>query len=126
MSSAFQSFRLIHGPTGAEAARIARLDGWWAKGRGVIGMASLPLGEGVWLPGASAVHSWFVTFPLDLLFLDAELCALRLMPCFPPWRLLACAPGAHHTLELGAGTLHARVPSARRGDPWRLLPLDLS
>lgn len=123
LSHLVQTFRLIHGPTGAEVARVLRLDGWWAKGRGVIGMASLPLGEGVWLPGVSAVHSAFVRFPLDLLFLDARLSGLRLAPAFPPWRPLAYAPGAQHTLELGAGTLAARAPSARPGDAWLLLPI---
>lgn len=116
------AFRLIHGPTGANVARLERLDGWWDKGRGVIGMPPLRVGEGVWLPGVSAVHSLFVGFPLDLIFLDAPCRALRLVPAFPPWRPLAWARGACHTLELGAGTLAARVPTARPGDLWLLQP----
>lgn len=120
LAEAGTRFRLIYLPSGVTVARVARLDGWWAKGRGVIGKPPLPIGEGVWLPGVAAVHSLFVSGKIDLLFLDRQYRTLRLLPHFPTWRLLGGAPGAHHTLELGAGTLAALAPEARPGDPWRL------
>lgn len=101
-------------------ASISRLDGWWAKGRGVIGLSALPPGEGVWLPGVSAVHSFFVAVPLDLLFLDASMRGLRQIEAFPPWKPLAWASGACHTIELGAGTFARSIPDARPGDTWLL------
>jgi hypothetical protein len=114
------TFRLIYLPSGAAVARVVRLDGWWAKGRGVIGRPPLPLGEGVWLPGVAAVHSFFVSAAMDLVFLDAQYRTLRLLPRFPPWRPMGTASGACHTLELGAGTLAAFAPVASPGDAWRL------
>jgi hypothetical protein len=116
-------FCLIHRPSGVAAAAIERLDGWWEKGRGVIGMPPLPVGKGVWLPGVSAVHTLLVGYPLDLLFLDARLQQIRLISAFPGWRPFARASGARHTIEIGAGTLQMRVPSAGQGDAWLLRPL---
>lgn len=113
-------FRLVHLPTGIAVAHVVRLDGWWAKGRGVIGRPPLPLGEGVWLPGVAAVHSFFVSSALDLLFLDSQYRTLRLRPNFPPWHPLGAASGACHTLELGAGTLAAFNSAIGPGDAWRL------
>jgi hypothetical protein len=101
-------------------ARVTRLDNWWAKGVGVIGMRSLAPCEGVWLPGVSAVHTLFVRFPLDLLFLDADLRTVGVMPNFPAWRPLARIPGARHTLELGAGTLAEFSQPIGPADAWIL------
>ncbi len=114
------SFSLIHTPSGQAVARVVRADGWWEQGRGVLGLSSLAPGEGLWLPGVSSVHTLFVRFSLDLLFLDGDFRQICARPRVPPWRPVVWAPGAHHTVELGAGTL-ARLPgSAATGDAWEL------
>lgn len=115
-------YRLIHLPTGRAVAIVARAEGWWRKGWGVLGGPSLWPGEGLWLPGVASVHTVGVRFPLDLLFLDGCFQAVRLAPGTPPGRLLVRASGAHHTLELGAGTLAGIVPAARTGEAWELAP----
>ena len=102
------------------AATVERADGFWAKGWGVLGRANLPPGEGLWLPGVASVHTLFVRFPLDLLFLDREFRAVRLAPGTSPWHWLEGAAGACHVLELGAGTLTRSVPKARVGEAWEL------
>jgi len=114
------SYRLIHQPTGRTVAVVMRAEGWWAKGWGVLGRRTLPPGEGLWLPRVASVHTVCVRFPLDLLFLDDRLQTVRLVPRTPPGRWLVRAPGARHTLELGAGTL-AEV-AVIRGAAWELVP----
>ena len=115
-----KTFRLIHTPTGRVAATVERAEGFWAKGWGVLGRSNLPEGEGLWLPGVASVHTAFVRFPLDLLFLDREFRAVRLALDTPPWRWLERAAGAYHVLELGAGTLARSAPDARVGEAWEL------
>lgn len=113
-------FHLRHVPTDTNLARIARLNGFWRKGQGVIGLKALAPGEGVWLPQAGAVHTCFVSFPLDILFLDGEYRTLAAYSHVMPWRLFLGARGAQHTLEMGAGTL-ARLPGGvGAGDLWEL------
>lgn len=107
-------------PTGVVLARVARLDGFWRKGRGVLGLRALPPGEGVWLPGVASVHTVGVAFALDLLFLDQSLRTLAARPDVPPGRVWAGARRAHHTLELGAGTLARLGRSVETGDLWEL------
>jgi hypothetical protein len=115
-------YRLIHQPTGRAVAVVARAEGWWEKGWGVLGRRALGSGEGLWLPGVASVHTVGVRFPLDLLFLDDHFRAVRLAPDTLPGRWLVRAPGAQHTLELGAGTLAETVPAARTGEVWELIP----
>lgn len=114
-------YRLIHLPTDQAVAIVARAEGWWAKGWGVLGRRVLPPGQGLWLPGVASVHTVGVRFPLDLLFLNEYFQAVSLVRETPPGRWLVRAPGARHTLELGAGTLAEHVPAARSGEAWRLV-----
>ncbi len=115
-----ERYALVHGPSGKQVATVGRADGWWAKGWGVIGWPSLPPGHGLWLPGVSAVHTVFVRFPLDLLFLDADMRTVGVARDVPPGRPLVRAPGAAHTVEVGAGTFaRAGIPGTG-GEPWTL------
>ncbi len=116
-------FALVHGPTGRRVATVRRADGWWAKGWGVIGWPSLPPGEGLWLPGVSAVHTVFVRFPLDLLFLDDGLRTVRVAPDVRPGCPLVRAAGAAHTVEVGAGTFARAGIAPRAGEAWTLTEL---
>ena len=115
-------YTLVHLPTGRAVATLMRAEGWWAKGWGILGRRALAPGKGLWLPGVASVHTVGVRFALDLLFLDDDFRAVRLEWDTRPGRLLVRAPGAHHTLELGAGTLAACAPEARVGEAWEITP----
>ena len=113
-------YSLVFAPTGQATATVTRADGFWAKGRGVLGRRALPPGAGLWLPGVASVHTLLVRFPLDLLFLDGDFRAVRVERGVPPGRWLLRAAGAAHTLELGAGTLALLTLPPLVGDRWRL------
>lgn len=113
-------WQLVHGPTGHRIATVSRAESWLAKGWGVLGCRFLPPGKGLWLPGVASVHTVGVRFALDLLFLDAEMRTVRVVPHVPPGRWLVRASGAAHTLELGAGTLAAAGTALQNGEGWRL------
>jgi uncharacterized protein len=76
--------------------------------RGLLGRSSLPSGEGMFLRPASSVHTAFMRFPIDVVFLDKRLVVKKIVPDVPPWRM-AASLGAKSTLELPAGEV------ARRG-----------
>lgn len=79
-----------------------------ARLRGLLGRRELPPGEGMLLRPSGSIHTCFMRFPLDAVFLDAELRVLRVRSELRPWRA-AGARGARAVLELGAGE------AARRG-----------
>lgn len=70
--------------------------------RGLLGRASLPAGEGILLRPAGSVHTFFMRFPIDVVFLDAALKIVSIVPALEPWRF-ARAGGADAVLELAAG-----------------------
>ena len=58
--------------------------------------------EGLLLRPANSVHTAFMRFPIDVVFLDGELTVLDVVEDVPPWRMKA-RKGARAVLELGAG-----------------------
>jgi uncharacterized protein len=76
--------------------------------RGLLGRDGLAQGEGLLLRPASSVHTFFMRFPIDVVFLDRALVVLGIADDVDPWRA-ASRRGAKAVLELPAGE------SSRRG-----------
>jgi uncharacterized membrane protein (UPF0127 family) len=70
--------------------------------RGLLGRDGLPTGEGLLLKPAPSIHTWFMRFPIDAVFLDDRLRVLGVSAGLRPWRL-AGRRGARAVLELAAG-----------------------
>ena len=70
--------------------------------KGLLGRNNLPVGEGILLRPASAVHTFFMRFPIDVVFLDRDFRVLSMRTRLRPWRAAACR-GARAVLELHAG-----------------------
>jgi uncharacterized membrane protein (UPF0127 family) len=70
--------------------------------KGLLGRRSLGDGEGLLLRPAGSIHTAFMRFPIDAVFLDADLRVLRVASNLQPWRL-AAQRGAKAVVELPAG-----------------------
>ena len=70
--------------------------------RGLLGRKELPGGEGILLRPAGSVHTFFMRFPIDVVFLDRDLTVVGVKAELRPWRT-AGRKGAKAALELAAG-----------------------
>jgi hypothetical protein len=70
--------------------------------RGLLGRSHLPDGEGLLLEPAYAIHTAFMRFPIDIVFLDSHMRVMKVVDSLPPWRT-AGAHQAFSVLELAAG-----------------------
>ena len=61
-------------------------------------------GEGLWIVPCESVHTFFMRFAIDLLYLGRDLQVKKVRHAVGPWRLSACL-SAHSLIELPAGTL---------------------
>jgi uncharacterized membrane protein (UPF0127 family) len=74
--------------------------------RGLLGRSGLSSGEGIFLSPAPSVHTFFMRFAIDVVFLDASKTIVKIAHSVRPWRMT----GARHAsaaLELPAGTASA-------------------
>src|SRR5262245_24425494 len=70
-------------------------------------------GEGLCIVPFASVHTFFMKFPIDLVYLDKAKKVRKVRHAVPAWRLSACF-SAHSVLELPAGT--AEKTGTQAGD----------
>ena len=92
----------------ADAAELA--DTSSKRRTGLLKHERLEPGEGLWIVPCESVHTFFMKFPIDLVYLDKRRKVRKVRHAMPAWRLSACLT-AHSILELPAGTV-ARTGTA--------------
>jgi hypothetical protein len=96
-----EAFNETKGATVATNVRIAK--SMWARFWGLMGRRSLPGDEGLWIAPCSSVHTFFMRFPIDVVFLDRGGRVVKIVAAMKPWRAAVGGSGAHSVLELNAG-----------------------
>jgi uncharacterized membrane protein (UPF0127 family) len=70
--------------------------------RGLLGRPKLFPGTGIVMRPGWSIHTAFMRFPIDVMFVDASQVVLRVVPGLRPWRAALCR-GGHDVVELAAG-----------------------
>ncbi len=88
----------------AVADRVQLAGEGQSRRKGLLGRDSLAGGEGLWIVPCEAVHTFWMRFPIDLIYLDRKHQVLKIRSHVRPWRLSACLR-AHSVIELPSGTV---------------------
>jgi uncharacterized protein len=86
--------------------------------KGLLGRNGLGAGEGLWIVPCESVHTFFMRFPIDLVYLDRKNRVRKVRHAVGPWRISACFT-AHSVIELPAGSV--RQSGTVKGDVVELL-----
>jgi uncharacterized membrane protein (UPF0127 family) len=86
----------------AEAAWLA--ESHWARLRGLIGRRLLP-GGGMVITPCSGIHTFFMSYPIDVLYIGRDGRVLRCLPALQPNRFGPLDRRAHCVVELPVGTI---------------------
>jgi hypothetical protein len=89
------------------------------RNKGLLGRKQLAHGEGLWIIPCESVHTFFMQFPIDLVYLDRNHRIKKIRNSVPAWRLSACL-SAHSIIELPAGTV--RDAQTQVGDTLEFAP----
>ena len=91
------------------------------RARGLLGRSELASGAGLLIKPSFSIHTFFMRFPIDVIFVDRAGSVVKIVPAMKPWRTALGGSGAHSVLELNAG--EATAGSLEVGDvlrlPWR-------
>jgi len=87
------------------ADRVRVADTFWTRLVGLLNRNSLEKGETLVLKPANSIHTFFMRFSIDVLFLDKNSKVIGLLSVFRPFRFSPIYFGAHLAIELPAGTL---------------------
>jgi uncharacterized membrane protein (UPF0127 family) len=75
--------------------------------RGLLGKRDLQSGHGILLRPAWSIHTAFMRFPIDVVFLDADQVVIKIVPRLSPFKTASCR-GAREIVELRAGECDRR------------------
>jgi uncharacterized membrane protein (UPF0127 family) len=89
------------------------------RNKGLLGRKALDLGGGLWIVPCQSVHTFFMQFPIDLVYLDRKNRIKKVSDSVRPWRISVCF-SAHSILELPSGTI--RDTLTKPGDTLEFTP----
>ncbi|HVW10780.1 MAG TPA: DUF192 domain-containing protein [Bryobacteraceae bacterium] len=80
---------------------------------GLLKHTELRAGEGLWIVPCEGVHTFFMKFALDLVYLDKKNVVRKVVGNVRPWRASVCLR-AHSVVELPVGVVAGS--GTRKGD----------
>jgi uncharacterized membrane protein (UPF0127 family) len=99
--------KVVNERTGAVVATaIAEADGPWQAFKGLMFRKDLPDGQGMVFRPARGIHTHFMRFPIDLIFLDKSDRVVKIRPAMVPWRFDFTNAAA--VIEMNAGAAQAQ------------------
>ena len=87
--------------------RVVVADRAYRRMRGLLGRKYLRQGEGMVLRPGWSIHTAFMRFPIDVVFLDADQVVIKIEHEVGSWRTVSCR-GAREVVELAAGECRRR------------------
>ena len=96
----------------AEEGSIA--DCVFSRMKGLLGKKELNKGEALVIKPCNSIHTFFMRFPIDVLFVGKDSRVVKAISCLKPFCLSAIYLNASFTIELPSGTIQSS--STQAGD----------
>ncbi len=80
---------------------------FFTRFKGLMGVSSLQKGDGLLIIPGNSIHTHFMRFPIDVLYLDKTWRVVAIDENMKPWRIGRIHRNAHSVLELPAGMVAA-------------------
>lgn len=93
---------------------VAVADSLFKRMKGLLGKSELPPGEALWIKPCMSIHTFFMKFPIDAVFLDKKNKVIAIIKNLKPNRMTRLYFKAASVLELPVGTIE--VTATEVGD----------
>ena len=80
-------------------------DSFWLRLRGLLGASPLQQGEGLILAGEKSIHTLFMGFPIDVVYVNKDFEVIRTQSNMVPYRLGPFVLQSAYVLEMPVGTI---------------------
>lgn len=76
---------------------------------GLMGKENMNGFDGLLIKPCNSIHTFFMRFPIDVIFLTKEFKVVKVVENLKPWRMTGIYFSSAQVLELEGGTLKGRV-----------------
>jgi len=101
------------------ADNISCADTSFKRLKGLLGRKSLNKGEALIITPSNSIHTFFMRFPIDVLFVDNNNRVIKVISSLKPYRLSPICWQGKFVIELPVGTIQAS--STQEGDTLQIL-----
>lgn len=88
------------------ATEVVRAESFWQRSIGLLGRKFMADSEALWIQRCNNIHTHFMRFPIDAVFLDGDLNVVSVHQNLAPWRF-AFQWKATSVVELMAGKIQS-------------------
>jgi uncharacterized membrane protein (UPF0127 family) len=115
MPTKLKTFSVRNAERGTVLAMNASLaSSYWARFWGLMLKKGVPDGGGILLTKSNSIHSFFMRFRFDAIFIDRDDRVVKVVPAMRQWWVAFGGKGAKDTIELPAGV--AARTNTQKGD----------
>lgn len=79
------------------------------RAKGLLGKDNLPQGHALLIKNCSSIHTFFMKFDLDVIFVDRNLKVTSIHTNIPAWRLVIPRWGSKDVIEMASGQLSSAI-----------------
>jgi uncharacterized membrane protein (UPF0127 family) len=87
------------------ANHVEKAHSMFSRMRGLLGKKSMPADFGMWISPCSSIHTFFMKFSIDVVFLSSDHHVVKVLHSFAPFRLSSWVHSSQSVLELADGVL---------------------
>jgi hypothetical protein len=87
------------------AEKCAIADNFTTRLLGLMGKKNLPSGHGLLITPCNSIHMFFMSFPLDIVFIDKSNTVIYTRESIKPWRVSKIVKRACSVIELPSGSI---------------------
>ncbi len=92
------------------ATQVEVAESFFARAKGLLGRKSMAPSSALLIRRSDGIHTWFMQFPIDVVFVDRKMKVVRVVENVKPFKLVWPVWKAHSVFELPQGTLAINRP----------------
>ena len=85
--------------------KLEKAESFFKRGKGLLGRSELSVDQALWINPCNNIHTFFMKFSIDCLFLDKNLKIKKIYSQVKPFRLAGPVWRASSVIELKAGNI---------------------
>lgn len=66
-------------------AKVEMADGIFGRARGLLFKPALVSSYGMYFDRCNSIHTWFMSYPIDVVYLDKDNYIVKIVSCLKPW-----------------------------------------
>lgn len=83
-------------------------ESFWSRGKGLLGRKSINENQALWIKPCNNIHTFFMKFAIDCIFVDKKLEIQRLAENVTPFRFVGPFWKSHSVIEVASGFIQQK------------------